>query len=472
LAVATTINSVFGAELDEGVLVLTDANFDDELAKHEHLLVEFYAPWCGHCKKLAPEYSAAAEVLAKNDPPLSLAKVDATVETKLAEKFAVQGFPTLLFFNNGNKVDYTGGRTKDAIIEWVVKKSGPPSLEATCEVLKTKVESSKFILAYFGAIDETLYVDAHIPLATENDKITFVNVADEACAKEFGASYPGEVFFRKFEENTVVYSGEPTKDALNTFVKPLMVPTVFEFSEEQVEPIFGQQQPLVVLFRSGADGEAEFMKTFDEAAKANKGKMLFSYSDVQGGIQEKLAEFMGVKSEHLPILKAILPADMKKFDCDTKPADLTVDVISKFVADVLSGSIKPSLKSDPIPESNDGPVTVIVGEQFEEIVMDKTKDVLVKYYAPWCGHCKKLAPIWDELGEAFKDNKDLVIAKFDATTNEADGVNIRGYPTLKFYPKDNKEGVDYSGERDFESLKTYLTENASTAKSAGAHDEL
>lgn len=54
--------------------------------------------YSGHCKKLTPEYSAAAEILAKNDPPFSLGKVDATEEKKLAERFGVQGFPTLYFF--------------------------------------------------------------------------------------------------------------------------------------------------------------------------------------------------------------------------------------------------------------------------------------------------------------------------------------------------------------------------------------
>jgi thioredoxin-like negative regulator of GroEL len=54
--------------------------------------------YSGHCKKLTPEYEAAAETLAKNDPPFFVAKVDATEQKKVAEEFGVQGFPTLKWF--------------------------------------------------------------------------------------------------------------------------------------------------------------------------------------------------------------------------------------------------------------------------------------------------------------------------------------------------------------------------------------
>lgn len=61
----------------------------------------------------------------------------------------------------------------------------------------------------------------------------------------------------------------------------------------------------------------------------------------------------------------------------------------------------------------------------------------------------------------------MVIAKFDATVNEVAGLEIRGYPTLKFYPKDNKDGVDYSGERDLAAFQAWLGENSTAYQAAG-----
>lgn len=98
-------------EIDEkDVVVIKERNFTDVIEKNQYVLVEFYAPWCGHCQSLAPEYAAAATEL--KDDGVVLAKIDATEENELAQEYSVQGFPTILFFVDGEHKPYTGGRTK------------------------------------------------------------------------------------------------------------------------------------------------------------------------------------------------------------------------------------------------------------------------------------------------------------------------------------------------------------------------
>lgn len=73
-----------------------------------------------------------------------------------------------------------------------------------------------------------------------------------------------------------------------------------------------------------------------------------------------------------------------------------------FVNDVIEGNLEPYLKSEPIPESQNEPVKIAVAKNFDELVVNNEKDTLIEFYAPWCGHCKKLAPAYDELAEKVR----------------------------------------------------------------------
>ncbi|XP_073292481.1 protein disulfide-isomerase like 2-1-like [Primulina huaijiensis] len=111
-------------------------------------------------------------------------------------------------------------------------------------------------------------------------------------------------------------------------------------------------------------------------------------------------------------------------------------------------------------------VVVLTTDNFNEIVLDEKKDVLVEFYAPWCGHCKSLAPTYEKVATAFNLEEDVVIANVDADKYKdlAEKHGVSGYPTLKFFPKNNKAGEDYDGGRDLDDFVTFINEKCGTSR--------
>jgi len=454
---------------EEGVLVLTEKNFEKAITDNKYILVEFYAPWCGHCKALEPEYAKAAGELSEKKSDIKLAKVDATVERKLGEKYGVSGYPTLKFFRDGKPVDYTGGRKSPDIVTWLEKKTGPPAKDlATADALNefktlTK-ERPVVVIGYFkkDGDDKKAFLDA----AAGFDDIQFGITDNADVAKAADLKKEGIVVLMDFDDKRAEFDGKYDADEITKFVKEKSMPLVVDFTQEAAGKIFGGDiKKHCILFMSGkSDKKDEIIESLKSTAKDNKGKVLFVNMDTDSEENQRIVDFFGIKPAELPTLRMIdLEADMTKYKPET--TDITKESVAAFVTGVLDGKIKAHLMSEEVPEDWDkNPVKVLVGKNFAEVAKDKSKHVFVEFYAPWCGHCKQLAPIWDELAEKFKDREDVVIAKMDSTANELEEVKVQSFPTLKWFPKDSDEVVDYNGGRTLEDLTKFVENDGKEVK--------
>jgi protein disulfide-isomerase A1 len=461
LSLLALVAFAWGADIEkeEGVLVLTKDNFKQALEDNPYILVEFYAPWCGHCRALAPEYAKAAQTLKEEGSTVALGKVDATVESELASEHGVRGYPTLTFFRNGKSISYTGGRQAADIVSWVTKKSGPPAktLDSVDDAKSFIEKNDVVVVGYFKDL-ESSPAKAFIEAAGSLDDYPFAITTAQSVADEHKIGEDTVTLFKKFDEGKALFEGEISAEAVTKFVQTNALPLVVEFNQDTAQKVFGgeiKSHVLIFVGKSDKNHEA-LVEASRSIARAVRDKILFVHIDTDEEEHKRILEFFGMKETDVPDVRIIkLEEDMTKY----KPAKVVSDKagLESFVNDFLDGKLKPHLLSEDLPEDWDKkPVKTLVSNNFDEVAFNKDKDVLVEFYAPWCGHCKQLAPIYDQLGEKFESNENVIIAKMDATTNELEHTKIQSFPTIKLYRKGDNKVIEYNGERTLDGLTKFL----------------
>lgn len=445
------------------VVELTSSNFDTKIKEKEYTLVEFYAPWCGHCKQFEPEYTKLGEKM-KDSEKIMIAKVNGDSEQSLMEKYEIQGFPTVKLFKNGEVYrSYEGQRTADAVEKWLEKKTGPVSQE-----LKTEQEIEDF------KKDRTVVVGFFKSRDSENYK-QFISQADSQELEEFqfGEVVGSDELNKKYniqndEEFVIFRSFQPDEPAHSSdfsnmakFVKDNAYPLVEEINAKTFQRLLEKDLPIGALFIHFNENKQSYIDMLYEVALQFKDKITIGYSD--GDTYGEQLNIMGGDKNNLPGFGIMDFNKQQNYPLRDQP-EITKEKLTQFIQDYLDGKIEPHYRSEEPPQTNDEAVKVVVGKTFEDWVTKNEDDVLLEFYAPWCGHCKQLEPKYKQLAEDLQNVQGLTIAKIDATENDTP-ISIEGFPTIYFFPKGQKEKpIQYEGDRSVEDMKRFIKENAVAAK--------
>lgn len=342
-----------------GCLELNTENFEDSVASGV-TFVKFYAPWCGHCKRLAPVWDEFADAT----DAFKVAKVDCTTDKDVCSEYGVRGYPTLILFKDGETQEdkYQGQRDISAFVSYV-EKLNP-------ELPKTIIKNAE-------------------PEAPEQDP-----------------------------NSNVVTLGDANFDQARKGVW------------------------LVEFFAPWCGHCKNLVPTWEQLANQAEG---YKVAKVDVTTEKGLATEFGIRS--MPTIKLLIDGEVTDYS-----GARTVEEFDAFVKRATSGADEAEAEAGDATVAVDGGVAVLTKGNFDAEI--EGKDYFVKFYAPWCGHCKRMAPTWSELAT---DHPEFNIGKVDCTEhNDICGGRSplpRRHHAYRWLPPTAGAGLDTGALRQATSCK-------------------
>eukprot|EP00210_Caulerpa_lentillifera_P009214 g8784.t1 len=444
---------------DEHVIVLNVDNFDSVVSQGD-VVVEFHAPGCGHCQKVAPEYEKAAQKLKEKGSSIILANLDASIEEHkpIAQKYGIMRFPTFKLFKKGSSIDapeeFDGPRDAEGLVKTLKKAFGPPSVYfSDMEDLKKFAYSDDVTVVGFFTGEDSKAFQTYVKVAKNftEDIIEILHTFRPDVASSCGKNSKGcEGQFltvhnsRKKEQAN--YEGAFEEEPVYRWIARMMSPPLIEYDGEDYQAqknlgrVLERPEPRLIGYslKSIKDTSA-FKKALVKADAADDS---FNVIYIDANKNKKAAEYFDLTDEDYPAIviheHSVATKYIKK---NCLPSD-----VSNFVAQWKAGELTESLKSEEIPADNAGPVKVVVAKEYRSFI-NAGKNAFVEFYDPENEYCKELEPVFEDLGKHYQKQEDIVIAKMDAIANDVPDprFKIRGYPILKYFSKDG-DILDFVGD--------------------------
>jgi len=455
-----------------GVTTLTRASWDETLAEHSAVLVYFYTPSCKHCREFKPKFLEAAAALAA-EANLFVAQVDGNENQGLCEDYDVTGFPSVLLFKEGvaDPILYVDKHDSEHLVEFVKDEMRPSSVSVrnqTALLAAADVSALRQRLMVVAVLSDrqTLEADAFREAAVQlRRELSFGHCYDDGCSEVIeylglgGAD--GIAIVDALNGDAIVsarVSSTQNATELVIWLRENKFPLLSELIPSNDKAYRNQPLPVALLLVDGLDPAAALKAQLRAVAAAGTPRQLLS----------TFADAPEVSLDRFNLSDATLPAlvvckfGTRQYYPLILAAAVQPDMIEQHVAGVLDGSARPLMRTAARePESVRG-VRRLVGTNFEDIVNNESKDVLVMVYAEWCAHSKDFMPSYQKLARAVRFVPTVQIAKIDMAANDivADGWIVEGYPAMLLVQARTNRVVKYNGERDFGLLLKWLQENA------------
>jgi protein disulfide isomerase family A protein 3 len=269
-----------------------------------------------------------------------------------------------------------------------------------------------------------------------------------------------------------------SESALRIWMTKHAQPLVGQYTYTTKDRYLAKKVPVVIIFfdinwEKNPKGTAYFVNRARKIGTQFKGQLNFAVASIKD-FDYQLSDF-GLAAEdkaHDVRIGLLHKEGNEELYYGSESEKFSSDILLKFATDYLAGSLEPAKRQDlsmpPPPMDEDGgdvdegDVVVLTKDNFDEVVNDETKNVLVEFYAPWCGHCKSLKPEYAKAATALADAENIVLAKMDATAHDPpEGFDVQGYPTILFVKAESGAKPEpYEGEREADAMVAWLKSNA------------